>query len=179
MEAGDFRHNERSVVVPEAGSLQIRLVPADGGAPVVLRESLPVTAGEVVDATCMSAAALDAFLTAQLAAARAEGILFSIHLKATMMKVSDPLIFGHAVRAALPRTFAAHGAALAAAGLRAEDGLASILAGLDALRTARRSAPPSRPTWRRAPACPWSTPSAASPTCTCPATSLSTPPCPP
>ena len=133
MEAGDFRHNERSVVVPEAGSLQIRLVPADGGAPVVLRESLPVTAGEVVDATCMSAAALDAFLTAQLAAARAEGILFSIHLKATMMKVSDPLIFGHAVRAALPRTFAAHGEALAAAGLRAEDGLASILAGLDAL----------------------------------------------
>ena len=133
MEADDFRHNERSVIVPEAGTLQIRLVPADGGAPVVLRESLPVTAGEVVDATRMSAAALDAFLTDQLAAARAEGILFSIHLKATMMKVSDPLIFGHAVRAALPRTFAAHGAALAAAGLRAEDGLASILAGLDAL----------------------------------------------
>ena len=133
MEADDFRHNERSVVVPEAGTLQIRLVPADGGAPVVLRESLPVTAGEVVDATRMSAAALDAFLTDQLAAARAEGILFSIHLKATMMKVSDPLIFGHAVRAALPRTFAVHGAALAAAGLRAEDGLGAILAGLDAL----------------------------------------------
>ena len=133
MEAGDFRHNERSIVVPEAGSLQIRLVPADGGAPVVLRESLQVTAGEVVDATCMSSAALDAFLAAQLAAARAEDVLFSIHLKATMMKVSDPLIFGHAVRAALPRTFAAHGTALAAAGLRAEDGLASILAGLDAL----------------------------------------------
>ena len=70
MEADDFRHNERSVVVPEAGTLQIRLVPADGGAPVVLRESLPVTAGEVVDATRMSAAALDAFLTDQLAAAR-------------------------------------------------------------------------------------------------------------
>ena len=133
MEADDFRHNERSVIVPEAGTLQIRLVPADGGAPVVLRESLPVTAGEVVDATRMSAAALDAFLTDQLAAARAEGILFSIHLKATMMKVSDPLIFGHAVRAALPRTFAVHGAALAAAGLRAEDGLGAILAGLDAL----------------------------------------------
>ena len=133
MEADDFRHNERSVVVPEAGTLQIRLVPADGGAPVVLRESLPVTAGEVVDATRMSAAALDAFLTDQLAAARAEGILFSIHLKATMMKVSDPLIFGHAVRAALPRTFAVHGATLAAAGLRAEDGLGAILAGLDAL----------------------------------------------
>jgi len=133
MDEGDFRHNERSVVVPEAGTLQIRLIPADGGEPVVLRESLPVTAGEVVDATFMSAAALDAFLAAQVAAAKDEDILFSIHLKATMMKVSDPLIFGHAVRAALPRTFAAHGAALAAAGLRPEDGLASILAGLDRL----------------------------------------------
>ena len=133
MDEGDFRHNERSVVVPAAGTVQIRLVPADGGEPVVLRESLPVTAGEVVDATCMSAAALDAFLAAQVAAAKEEDILFSIHLKATMMKVSDPLIFGHAVRAALPRTFAAHGAALAAAGLRPEDGLASILAGLDRL----------------------------------------------
>lgn len=133
MDGGDFRHNERSVVVPAAGTVQIRLVPADGGEPVVLRESLPVTAGEVVDATCMSAAALDAFLAAQVAAAKEEDILFSIHLKATMMKVSDPLIFGHAVRAALPRTFAAHGDALAAAGLRPEDGLASILAGLDRL----------------------------------------------
>ena len=133
MDGGDFRHNERSVVVPAAGTVQIRLVPADGGEPVVLRESLPVTAGEVVDATFMSAAALDAFLAAQVAAAKEEDILFSIHLKATMMKVSDPLIFGHAVRAALPRTFAAHGAALAAAGLRPEDGLASILAGLDRL----------------------------------------------
>ena len=133
MDEGDFRHNERSVVVPAAGTVQIRLVPADGGEPVVLRESLPVTAGEVVDATFMSAAALDAFLAAQVAAAKEEDILFSIHLKATMMKVSDPLIFGHAVRAALPRTFAAHGAALAAAGLRPEDGLASILAGLGRL----------------------------------------------
>ena len=133
MDEGDFRHNERSVVVPAAGTVQIRLVPADGGEPVVLRESLPVTAGEVVDATYMSAAALDAFLAAQVAAAKEEDILFSIHLKATMMKVSDPLIFGHAVRAALPRTFAAHGDALAAAGLRPEDGLASILAGLDRL----------------------------------------------
>ena len=133
MDEGDFRHNERSVVVPAAGTLQIRLIPADGGEPVVLRESLPVTAGEVVDATYMSAAALDAFLAAQVAAAKEEDILFSIHLKATMMKVSDPLIFGHAVRAALPRTFAAHGDALAAAGLRPEDGLASILAGLGRL----------------------------------------------
>ncbi|TFH52149.1 NADP-dependent isocitrate dehydrogenase [Actinomyces viscosus] len=133
MEAGDFRHNERSVVVPEAGTLQIRLRPADGAAPVILRESLPVSAGEVVDATFMSAAALDEFLARQVAAAKDEDLLLSVHLKATMMKVSDPLIFGHAVRAALPGVFATYGEALAEAGLRAEDGLASILAGLEAL----------------------------------------------
>ena len=133
MDGGDFRHNERSVVVPAAGTVQIRLVPADGGEPVVLRESLPVTAGEVIDATRMSAAALDSFLTGAMTAAKNDDVLLSVHLKATMMKVSDPLIFGHAVRAALPRTFAAHGETLAAAGLRAEDGLGSILAGLDRL----------------------------------------------
>ena len=133
MEAGDFRHNERSVIVPEAGTLQIRLRPADGAAPVVLRESLPVTAGEVVDATFMSAAALDEFLAAQVAAAKDEDLLLSVHLKATMMKVSDPLIFGHAVRATLPGVFSTYGEVLAEAGLRAEDGLASILAGLEGL----------------------------------------------
>ena len=133
MGADDFRHNEHSVVVPEAGALQIRLRPADGGDPVILRESLPVTAGEVVDATFMSAAALDEFLTRQVAAAKDEDLLLSVHLKATMMKVSDPLIFGHAVRAVLPGVFSAHGQALAEAGLRAEDGLASILAGLEGL----------------------------------------------
>lgn len=133
MTTGDFRHNERTVVVPEAGSLRIRLVPSDGSGTRVLRESLPVTASEVIDATRMSAAALDSFLTGAMTAAKNDDVLLSVHLKATMMKVSDPLIFGHAVRAALPRTFAAHGETLAAAGLRAEDGLGSILAGLDRL----------------------------------------------
>ncbi|QPL05889.1 MULTISPECIES: NADP-dependent isocitrate dehydrogenase [Actinomyces] len=133
MDAHDFRHNERSVIVPEAGALQIRLLPADGAAPVVLRERLAVTAGEVVDATFMSATALDAFLTQQVAAAKAEDILLSVHLKATMMKVSDPIIFGHAVRAVLPQTFAQYGEVLEAAGLRADDGLGAILAGLDTL----------------------------------------------
>ena len=133
MGSGDFRHNERSVVVPEAGTLQIRLRPADGGDPIILRKSLPVSAGEVVDATFMSAVALDEFLTQQVAAAKDEDLLLSVHLKATMMKVSDPIIFGHAVRAALPGVFSTYGQVLAEAGLRAEDGLGSILAGLKAL----------------------------------------------
>lgn len=138
MDADDFRHNERSVVVPAAGTVQIRLVPADGGEPVVLREALPVTAGEVVDATFMSARALDEFLARANAAAKADDVLLSVHLKATMMKVSDPLIFGHVVRAFFPQTFNTYGEVLAAAGLRAEDGLASILAGLDDLPEGER-----------------------------------------
>lgn len=133
MGSGDFRHNERSIVVPQDGRVVIRLRPADGGEPVVLRESLSLSAGEVLDATFMSASALDDFLAEQVAAASREQVLLSVHLKATMMKVSDPLIFGHAVRAALPGVFAAHGRALSAAGLRAEDGLGAILAGLEAL----------------------------------------------
>lgn len=133
MSEGDFRHNERSVVVPEAGVLSIRCVPADGSEPVVLREALPVTAGEVVDATFMSARTLDAFLAEQVAAAKAEDVLLSVHLKATMMKVSDPVIFGHAVRAVLPRVFATYGEVLAQAGLRSDDGLGSILAGIASL----------------------------------------------
>ncbi|BDA63593.1 NADP-dependent isocitrate dehydrogenase [Actinomyces capricornis] len=130
MSSGDFRHNERSTVLPADGEVAIRLRPADGGEPVVLRESLEVRAGDVLDATFMSARALDAFLAEQVAAASREQLLVSVHLKATMMKVSDPLIFGHAVRAVLPGVFERHGQALAQAGLRAEDGLGAIEAGL-------------------------------------------------
>lgn len=138
MSESDFRHNEKSVVVPEAGTLRIQERPADGGEPIVLRESLPVTAGEIVDATHMSASALDSFLAEQVRAAKADDVLLSVHLKATMMKVSDPLIFGHAVRAALPGTFATYGEELAEAGLRPEDGLGAILAGLDGLASGQR-----------------------------------------
>jgi len=130
MEAGDFRSNEKSVVVQEDGSLRIELH-GDDGSTTVLRESVPVLAGEVVDATVMRVAALREFLTAQIARAKQEGVLFSVHLKATMMKVSDPIIFGHVVRAFLPDVFATYGEQLAAAGLSPNDGLGGILAGLD------------------------------------------------
>ncbi len=128
----DFRSNEKSVIVEQAGSLRIEHVDTDG-AVTVLRESVPVLAGEVVDGTFMSAAHLDSFLADQIARAEAEDVLFSVHLKATMMKVSDPIVFGHVVKAFLPETFAKHGAALADAGLSPNDGLGSILAGLGGL----------------------------------------------
>ena len=133
MDADDFRHNEKSVVLEADDDLRIELVPADGGDIVVLKQSLPALAGEVVDGTVLRAEALDAFLRAQVERAKAEGVLFSIHLKATMMKVSDPVIFGHVVRAFFPATFAQYGDDLAAAGLSPNNGLGGILAGLDAL----------------------------------------------
>ncbi|MGW0742184.1 NADP-dependent isocitrate dehydrogenase [Streptomyces sp. NPDC002817] len=132
MGQNDFRSTEKSVVISEAGALKIELV-AEDGATTVLRESVPVLAGEVVDASVLHVAALREFLTAQIAEAKAQGVLFSVHLKATMMKVSDPIIFGHVVRAFFPKTFAQYGAALAAAGLTPNDGLGGIHKGLESL----------------------------------------------
>ncbi len=132
MTADDFRSTEKSAVIAADGALRLELH-GDDGSTTVLRESVPVLAGEVVDASVMRVAALREFLTAQIARAKAEGVLFSVHLKATMMKVSDPILFGHAVRAFFPRTFAAHGDVLAAAGLTPNDGLGGILKGIAAL----------------------------------------------
>ncbi len=128
----DFKSNEKSVVLAADDTLRVELV-TTGGDTIVLKESLPVLAGEVVDATILQVAHLDAFLANAIAKAKAEDVLFSVHLKATMMKVSDPIIFGHVVRAYFDDVFDRYGADLAAAGLSANDGLGSILAGLDAL----------------------------------------------
>ena len=129
MEADDFRHNEQSVIMPADDDLRIQLVEANGST-TVLRESLPVLENEIVDASVLSAEALDSFLRAQVARAKAEDVLFSVHLKATMMKVSDPIIFGHAVRAFFSDVFAEYGDELMEAGLNGENGLASIYDGL-------------------------------------------------
>ncbi|MFJ4776945.1 NADP-dependent isocitrate dehydrogenase [Streptomyces sp. NPDC088762] len=132
MGADDFRSTEKSAVIAEAGTLRIEHVAADG-ATTVLRESVPVLAGEVVDASVLHVDALRTFLNDQIERAKAENVLFSVHLKATMMKVSDPIVFGHVVRAFLPKTFARYGETLAAAGLSPNDGLGAILNGLGAL----------------------------------------------
>ncbi|MGO2468848.1 MAG: NADP-dependent isocitrate dehydrogenase [Microbacterium gubbeenense] len=132
MTGNDFFSNEKSWVSPADDTLRIELVESDGSV-TVLKPSLPVLAGEVIDGTFMSAKALDQFLAEQLAAAKAEDVLFSAHLKATMMKVSDPIIFGHVVKAFFADVFAQYGSDLAAAGLSANDGLGAIYAGLGAL----------------------------------------------
>ncbi len=125
----DFRSNEQSVVLPADDTLTVRHVGTDGTT-TVLKEGLEVLAGEVVDTTVMRVAALESFLTDQIARAKDEDVLFSVHLKATMMKVSDPIIFGHVVRAFFPQVFATYGADLDAAGLSPNDGLGAILDGL-------------------------------------------------
>ncbi len=130
MGQNDFFSNEQSIVFAEEDELQIRFV-ADNGAQTVLKDNLRVLEGEVVDATFMSAKALDSFLTETIARAQAEDVLYSLHLKATMMKVSDPIMFGHAVKAFFADVFEKHGAALEEAGLTPNNGLGAILAGLN------------------------------------------------
>lgn len=132
MEADDFRHNEQSVIMPADDTLRFQLVQPNGET-VVLKEELPVLKNEIVDATVLSANALDTFLRAQVSRAKAEGVLFSVHLKATMMKVSDPIIFGHAVRAYFSDVFEQYGDELLGAGLNGENGLGAILDGLESL----------------------------------------------
>ncbi|MFF4169570.1 NADP-dependent isocitrate dehydrogenase [Streptomyces sp. NPDC001744] len=129
MSENDFASTEKSVVIDADDTLRFEFTAADGTV-TELREPLKVVAGEVVDAAVMRAAALRTFLSEQVARAKAEGVLFSVHLKATMMKVSDPIVFGHVVRAFFPATFAKYGEALAAAGLSPNDGLGTILNGL-------------------------------------------------
>ncbi|MDF9277686.1 NADP-dependent isocitrate dehydrogenase [Arthrobacter sp. EH-1B-1] len=137
MSEGDFRSNEKSVVMSSDDSLTIQHVTQDGTVNV-LKKAFPVLAGEVIDGTVMRAAALDEFLAAQVERAKNDGVLFSAHLKATMMKVSDPIIFGHIVRAFLPEVFAAYGDQLQAAGLSPNNGLGSILSGLEKLPSGTR-----------------------------------------
>lgn len=129
MSSGDFAHNEQSVTMSEAETLRIEHVAADGSVSI-LKESIPVLADEVIDSTVMSVDALRAFLADQIADAKAKDMLFSLHLKATMMKVSDPIIFGHAVRAYFSDVFAEYGDVLAAAGANPNNGLGNVISSL-------------------------------------------------
>lgn len=125
----DFRSNEKSFVSPADDVLTIQHVAADGTV-TELKTGLKVLPGEIIDATFLSASELDAFLAQTLKDAAADDVLYSVHLKATMMKVSDPIIFGHVVKAYFADVFATYGDEIAEAGLTPNDGLGAILAGL-------------------------------------------------
>ena len=131
MNNGDFRSNEQSVTLSAAGTVRIEHVAPDGKV-TVLKPDFDVQAGEIVDATFMSRSALQAFLKEQISEAQQQGVLLSLHLKATMMKVSDPIIFGHAVRAFFPDLFNHHEQTLEAAGADPNNGFGSVL---DAIKT--------------------------------------------
>jgi isocitrate dehydrogenase len=139
MSSGDFRSNEKSVTLSAATEARIEHVGKDG-AVKVLKEKLALQAGEVLDATHMSRSALLAFLDEQVADAREQGVLFSLHMKATMMKVSDPIIFGHAVRAYFKDLFAKHGATFEKLGVDVTSGFGDLVAKLDKLSSDERAA---------------------------------------
>ncbi len=127
----DFYSSEQSAIVAADGNLRIELATADGT--TVLREAVPVLQGEVVDATRMDCKALRAFFDKQIDAAKNEGVLWSLHVKATMMKVSDPIIFGHAVRAYYDDVFEKHGGLFDELGIDANNGIGDVYAKIGTL----------------------------------------------
>jgi len=138
MTSGDFRANEKSVTLPEATSVDIIHVDAAGNKKT-LKENLALKEGEIIDATLMSKAALLEFLSEQIEDAKAQGILFSIHMKATMMKVSDPIIFGHAVKVYFKEVFEKFGEDLKAIGVDTRNGLGDLLNDINKLPEAKKN----------------------------------------
>ncbi|MCA1712394.1 MAG: NADP-dependent isocitrate dehydrogenase [Actinobacteria bacterium] len=137
MSDGDFRHSETSVTVEQPTTLRIEHVAADGTTTEL--KSFPVLAGEIIDAAVMRKAALQQFLAEQVADATSQGVLFSVHLKATMMKVSDPIIFGHAVKAYFADVFERYADDLAAVGADPNQGLGGVLSDLEKLPADKRA----------------------------------------
>ncbi|WP_417358334.1 NADP-dependent isocitrate dehydrogenase [Gallaecimonas pentaromativorans] len=139
MADGDFYGSEKSVTLNDATSVSIELVKADGSK-VVLKDKLALLAGEVIDASTMSKNALEAFFAEQIADAKAQGVLFSLHMKATMMKVSDPIIFGHAVKVFYKDVFAKHSDLFKQLGVDVNNGIGDLYARLPELPAEQRQA---------------------------------------
>ncbi|MEC6411576.1 NADP-dependent isocitrate dehydrogenase [Achromobacter xylosoxidans] len=139
MDSGDFYGTEKSALIAEAGDVKIELTAVDG-AKTVLKEKTPVKAGEIIDAAVLSTAKLKTFLQAQIDDARAQGVLFSVHLKATMMKVSDPVIFGHVVSVFYKDVLAKHAAVLKQAGFDPNNGIGDLYAKIQSLPADQQAA---------------------------------------
>ncbi len=132
MTEGDFAHNEQSTTFSKATTVKIQHTDTNGNT-TILKDNLPVLEGEIMDATVMSKKALLEFLDAQVKDAKDNGILFSLHMKATMMKVSDPIIFGHAVRVFFKDVFAKHGETFEKIGVDVNNGFGNLLSNLSEL----------------------------------------------
>jgi isocitrate dehydrogenase len=138
MTTGDFRGNEKSITVADATTARIEYIAADGTV-TVLKDNLKLLAGEIIDGTFMSRRALVEFIDAQIADARDSGVLFSLHLKATMMKISDPIIFGHAVRVYFKSLFEKHGATFEKLGVDVNNGFGDLVAKIATLPADKRA----------------------------------------
>ena len=138
MSGGDFFENERSMTVEQPAKARIELVAGDG-AVTVLKEKVALQAGEIVDVSVMSVAALRAFYAEQIEAAGQDGVLLSLHLKATMMKVSDPILFGHCVSVYYAQALDKHAEALGEIGANVNNGLADVLEKLDKLPAGKKA----------------------------------------
>jgi isocitrate dehydrogenase len=139
MTSGDFKANENSVTLEKAGTVSIELETEDG-TKTILKDNLKVLKGEILDATVLSKSKLIAFLYEQIADAKKQGVLFSIHMKATMMKVSDPIVFGHAVTAFFSEVFEKHNAQFEKLGVDVKNGFGDLLAKIEALPAAEKEA---------------------------------------
>jgi isocitrate dehydrogenase len=139
MKGGDFRSNEKSMTIPAATSAKIEFVGADGKT-TVLKEKVALQAGEVLDATFMSVKALRTFLEEQIEDAKSKGVLFSLHMKATMMKISDPKIFGHGVTVYYKDVFEKHGETFKKLGIDPDNGLGDVYAKIKSLPDEQRKA---------------------------------------
>ncbi len=139
MSCADFFGNEKSVTIPEATTAKIELIAADGSS-TVLKDGLALQAGEVLDGTFMSAKALRSFLTEQIEASKASDVLFSLHMKATMMKVSDPIIFGHAVEVFYKDVFEKYAGTIAELGVDVKNGLGDLYAKIQTLPSNQKEA---------------------------------------
>ncbi len=138
MDAGDFRSNEKSVTIEKPTDVKIEFTATDGTT-TVLKESVPLQDGEIIDATRMSKKALVKFLTEQVADAKSKGVLFSLHMKATMMKVSDPIIFGHCVEVFFKEVFEKHNDTLNNLGVDLKNGFGDLLSKIESLPTAQKA----------------------------------------
>ena len=138
MEEGDFFGNEKSITAPEATSVRIELLKADGSIQV-LKEKTPLKAGEIFDASVMRKDALIAFYQKQIARSKNEEVLFSLHLKATMMKVSDPILFGHAVRTFFADLLKKHSTILSNLGVDLNNGFGDLVAKIQSLPEGQKS----------------------------------------
>lgn len=138
MSSGDFRSNEKSVTVSQPTSVKIELVGTNGT--TILKDGIELLAGEIIDGTVMSKRALLAFLANEIADAKSKGVLFSLHMKATMMKVSDPIIFGHAVTVFFKDVFEKHGAQLDEIGVDVRNGFGDLVSKIETLPADQKAA---------------------------------------